>query len=289
MNRPIDFIESKTSEDWILAKDLIQKLLEKTNQSLKESQWVLYVNEDRWDDWNKKIKPRTKIVLIKKLAQEPEIHIVKQEDGWVVVNKPYNLPTQATLKRFEDNLYERVRKHFVVKKNYPKKIPYVGLHHRLDRGTSGLVLMTLKKSFNKEVSSLFKERRIQKEYICYTEPGVKAPPQFWREENFIKRESAKKKKFFFQVSDNGDKAISEFKLIDRNDHYNIIKCFPKTGRTHQLRVQLSHLGYPILGDAVYGRKKSAPRLMLHAFSLGFKINGQDYKVECDPDWPEIIT
>ena len=87
--------------------------------------------------------------------------------------------------------------------------------------------------------------------------------------------------FQFFVDDKvGDEAITEFRLVKSEEgkcHW--IECFPKTGRTHQLRVHLSHLGWPILGDRVYGHKDSAPRLMLHAQRLKFLFQGQ--VIECE--------
>jgi 23S rRNA-/tRNA-specific pseudouridylate synthase len=285
MNRPIYFIEAKSPEQWVPAENLAQKHIEKTNQAYDPKNWALYVNNKRWDQWKANIKPRSKILLVNRRGERPHIKIVREETGWLILNKPAGLPTQATFKAFEENLYENVRYHYVLQKKFPKDLPYVGLHHRLDRGTSGLVLMTKKRSLNKAISDLFKYRKIQKEYLCYTEPGEKSPPKKWTQEDKIARAKSSKRKFSFEVSERGDQAISEFELLERKEgEYNLILCRPKTGRTHQLRVQLSHRGYAILGDAVYGSKKSAPRLMLHAQALSFRLNGEEFNVSVAPQW-----
>ena len=87
-----------------------------------------------------------------------------------------------------------------------------------------------------------------------------------------------KHKFYFIVAEKGDEAITEFETVGEYEgRAYLLKCYPKTGRTHQIRVQLAHRGYAILGDWVYGDKKSAPRLMLHASDLEFHLAGQNHK------------
>lgn len=283
MNRPIDFLDLKTPDHSVVLQEFLQKSLSKINEAphkIHPDHWVIYCNDRKVQDWKKRIRPRSKLVCVAIKEHSQSIAIAFENKEIVVVDKPPGLPTQKTLRSFEDNLYDQVRRYFILQKNFPLGLPYVGLHHRLDRGTSGLVLMTKQRQVNKEVSDLFKMRKIKKTYWAYTEWGDGELPMSWEQKDKIQRGSAKKKKFFFEVGEKGDEAITLFKVLEKHpdSHYKVV-CHPKTGRTHQLRVQLSHKGYPILGDSVYGNKKTASRLMLHAHQLEFSLKDTIIKVQ----------
>ena len=283
MNRPIYFFEFKSPDKHEKLSGLMKTHLQKINcpeERMTSLEWAVYVNDRLVSQWGRGIRPRSKVVVVDRNA--PEINLIRSYESsqLVVFDKPAGLPTQKTLKTFEDNLYDQARLETIQKKQFPVGLPYVGLHHRLDRGTSGLVLMTKQRSANKEISELFKNRKITKEYHAYCEWGEAPLPKRWREDGAIRRGSAKKKKFFFQVHPEGDSAISEFEVLEeREGSWYKLVCFPKTGRTHQLRVHLAHKGHPILGDAVYGVKKSASRLMLHAQKLNFSFKGEKLSIE----------
>lgn len=280
MNRPVYFLELKAPDTSLTVEELVGAELKKINEPQKRinsKDWAVYCSDRLQNNWKKRVKPRSKLVLAARFTPQIDLNIVLEHKAFIVVDKPVNLPTQKTLKAHEDNLYDQVRLFFIQQKGFPVGLPYVGLHHRLDRGTSGLVLMTKQRQANKSISSLFKDRKIHKEYLAYVEWGQDPLPSSWRQKDFIRRGRAHKKKFFFEVAETGDEAITDFKVLEAcTEKYYLIECRPKTGRTHQLRVQLSHAGHAILGDAVYGDKKSASRMMLHADKLSFSFDGQEF-------------
>ncbi len=282
MNRPIYFIEFKSSETPERLSELVQKALSQANiapQMQNPKKWVVYCNDRKHSDWKRLIRPRSKIVVVDREAPPVNLEIAFENKEFLVVDKPQGLPTQKTLKTYEDNLFDQVRLFFIQQKSFPGGLPYVGLHHRLDRGTSGLVLLSKMRSANKEIADLFKDRTIEKEYEAYVEYEEGRLPSEWEQKDPIRRGSAKKKKFFFEVGEGGDSAHSKFRVLDKKeDHWYRLRALPKTGRTHQLRVHLSFKGHPVLGDSVYGRKKTASRLMLHAQSLNFKWRGEEIKI-----------
>lgn len=267
---------------------LISNFLEANQFDFGESKdWVVYVNDRLYTQWGKSIRGRSKVVLVSRKMDKPTLDIIFESKELIVLNKPETLPTQKTLKQVEDNLYDQVRKHYLLTKNFPQGLPYVGLHHRLDRMTSGLVLMTKQRSANKEISDLFKNKKIQKEYIAYCQWGKELPPQKWTEKNRVGRGKHKKHRFYFTVTKNGDEAITDFELMESCEgKWHKFKCRPRTGRTHQLRVQLAHKGYPIIGDWVYGEKLAHQRLMLHARKLEFQFKDQKLSVLAEPTWEE---
>lgn len=283
MNRPVHFVEFKSPDKPEKLSGLMEKQLLKINapaQSVNSDRWAVYVNDKLFKDWKRGIRPRSKILAFDREAPRAEISVAYESKELVIFDKPAGLPTQKTLKAFEDNLYDRGRLYCVQEKGFLSGLPYLGLHHRLDRGTSGLVLMTKQRSANKEISELFKNRNLQKQYIAYCQWDERFLDKKWKHQGAIRRGAAKKKKFFFEVHPDGDPALSEFSVVDSKEgEWLKLHCFPRTGRTHQLRVHLSHDGIPVLGDSVYGEKKSAPRLMLHAQKLEFEFKGEKISVE----------
>jgi 23S rRNA pseudouridine1911/1915/1917 synthase len=200
------------------------------------------------------------------------------EDEWlIVVNKPSGLPTQPTIDPNRANLFDLLKRTIA----HRDKIidPYVGLHHRLDKDTSGLVLFTKKEIANKGVSELFSGHKIQKTYQCivWRSPNARSLSvnEEFRIENYLgKISEGKEKSKFGEVRSGGDHAITDFSAVEVFRDMYWLKAKPKTGRTHQIRVHASEAMMPILGDAMYFPEKlatflTAPRLMLHASELQF--------------------
>jgi RluA family pseudouridine synthase len=246
------------------------------DEAIKES--LFFIREKRANRLNDYVKGRTQVtVLTPKSAFKKSVFTLKASDiayedaEIVVIDKPEGISTQPTRTPFEDHLYGAVIAYYTAK--HPSKLSYVGLHHRLDRDTSGLILMTRKPSMNKSIADQFKDRHIKKTYTAIV-TGKKPPKPFWKVTAPIGRLSGTKGVFKFGVdTKKGDVAETHFNFIssyDENTH--MIECFPITGRTHQIRIHLAHSGLPILGDAVYGEKvqgEKPARMYLHATKLEF--------------------
>jgi RluA family pseudouridine synthase len=215
------------------------------------------------------------------------------EDDWLIaVDKPAGLPTQPTVDEARLNLFAALQKWVRHRAHDPQA--YVGLHHRLDRDTSGVVLFTKSKEANPGVAALFSEHRVQKEYRALCLEAVGAEQRFkvgdrFFVRNFLKRLPGKLSRYG-SVRSGGDLAHTDFEIRSQlGSRAWELSCWPKTGRTHQIRVHLSEMGYPILGDLTYGREKGlgpspiqhGPRLMLHAASLTFvhPVTGQPIQIQ----------
>ena len=157
--------------------------------------------------------------------------------------------------------------------NKPSGIPTKGNHlvHRLDKGTSGVLLVARNASMQKKLEALFKKREIKKAYIALVKGVLR------KEQGVIENKLAKKGTFHGQSiwgsSPNGSLAITHWKCLKKGKGVSLVELQPLTGRTHQLRVHLSEMGHPILGDLQYGRNVAFPkevnRLCLHAYRLSF--------------------
>jgi RluA family pseudouridine synthase len=221
------------------------------------------------------------------------------EDEWlIVVDKPAGLPTQPTLDPGRANLFDLVRKYLSGRTG--NEATYAGLHHRIDKDTSGLVLFTKREDANRGVSLLFSEHRIEKTYqcLCWRRPG--SPPfekgTGFEVRNFLGKvgESNGKKKYG-AVDSGGDSAITRFSPVQTFRDMYWLQAMPETGRTHQIRVHCSESGFPILGDPLYFPENilpltQVPRLMLHAAGQRFvhPMTGDEIRIEA-PLPPEFSS
>ena len=196
--------------------------------------------------------------------------IIAESKDFFVINKPAGVLVHPQSSAWEDNpevlnnteetLVTAILKAKI--KNFENP-PRAGLVHRLDRETSGIMLIAKNEDFQLAVSEMFAERQMHKTYnaICCgnipDDEGIIDVP--------IGRVSGGK----IKASPLGRSAVTQYKVIKRAGGFCFTELYPKTGRTNQLRVHMSWLGYPVLGDWLY-KGATAPRLMLHARKLEFK-------------------
>jgi len=156
--------------------------------------------------------------------------------------------------------------------------PRGGIVHRLDKDTSGVIIVARNIETHEFLSAQFKDRSTRKEYLAFVKgyPGA----QTGRIDNHLARDRRDRKKFALSVS-GGKKAVTDYKVISRwklkgQDEYTLLALYPRTGRTHQLRVHMAEVGCPIVGDPLYGKRDSNfPHcsLMLHARRLKIRLPG----------------
>lgn len=212
------------------------------------------------------------------------------EDEWILcVNKWAPIPTQPTLDPNRPNLFALVRA-FLTRRDRDGD-PYVGLHHRLDRDTTGVMLFTKRKEANAGIARQFVEHEIRKTYLAIVAKGEE--PQkgdAFRVQNHLGPDPRSLKiKKFRSVRSGGDYAETEFACLDASESTALIEAKPKTGRTHQIRVHLSEAGCPILGDPVYADEfvaKRASRALLHALRLEFLHPISNEAIAVDAPVPE---
>ncbi len=142
-----------------------------------------------------------------------------------------------------------------------------GIVHRLDKDTSGLMLVAKNDAAQEALSRMLAERRVEKHYLALVEGTMKETEG--RIEAPIGRSKGDRKKM--AVTPEGRDAVTEWRVMEQRTGATLLDVHILTGRTHQIRVHMRHIGHPVCGDPIYGlpRGKKVPRLMLHAFSLRF--------------------
>ena len=208
------------------------------------------------------------------IPQDIPLDIVYEDERCVVINKAQGMVVhpgagnrQGTL---ANALYFRIMNRGGVKVSDNVR---PGIVHRLDKETSGIIIAAYDDETHAFLSQQFKARKVKKNYaaiICGT-PKDKTG----RIETYIARDTRDRKRF--TVSSQGRAALTFYKVLKSWRNYSLVLLRPKTGRTHQLRVHLKHIGHPILGDSVYGyNDKHFPNvsLMLHSKNLAITLPGE---------------
>ena len=205
--------------------------------------------------------------------------VLYEDDYLIFIDKPSRFPTEKTIVDSRDNLHDAVVRYLWSKNPSLRNPPYVGIMHRLDKDTSGVILFTKKREVNKAIFDMFDSskldvsggtRPISKTYIAVVKNSTKIKDRF-TVKNYLGRitsKSAGAKWGEVPESRGGVIAVTEFSVRSREGDRCVLECHPVTGRTHQIRVHLAGIGCPILGDKIYGDvRDGAERLMLHAESL----------------------
>jgi len=163
-----------------------------------------------------------------------------------------------------------------------------GIVHRLDKDTSGIIIAAYDEESHAFLADQFKTRKVRKKYIAIVQGAPKENKG--RIETCIARDNANRKRF--KVSANGKTAVTLYKVIKIWRGYSFLLLSPRTGRTHQLRVHLRHIGCPILGDPVYsGADKNFPGalLMLHSKSISITLPAEEKARDFSSDMPERFS
>lgn len=203
----------------------------------------------------------------------PPDAIVYQDKDLLAVNKPSGVASQRTPYQLKGTLEYWVAEEFI-RQGIKEPVRVV---HRLDRGTSGLMLFPKHRQAAAWLSELFKQGDIHKRYLALV-AGESAEPRWSSDGPIGKLGSAR-----WGIVPEGRAALTDFRLLSQADGLALVEAFPRTGRTHQIRVHLSAVGLPIVGDTTYGGLVSE-RLMLHCVGLQFAgRNGQSCSLEALPD------
>ena len=215
-----------------------------------------------------KFKPVNKKEKIKYLPKKKEIgdyddYVIEDNENFIVINKPTGIPVQSGTKSFK-NIIDILKN----TKYFENSKPFIV--HRLDKETSGVLIIAKNRKYAQLFTSLFRIRKIHKTYLAIVYGKVEKSIKIMKDD-LIYYENNKK---IIQ------KAVSNLKIIRSNEGFSYLELNPITGRKHQLRKQLLKIGCPIIGDDKYflnDRKRiKMKNLMLHAYKIKFMINDIQY-------------
>jgi len=213
---------------------------------------------------------------------EIDIPVIYEDDEVVVINKPLGLLSHAKGNFNKEPTVETWVKSRI--KNIEG--PRAGIVHRLDRATSGVMILAKTLNAQKKLSKQFANRKVKKTYIAVVDGTLKENEALVD----LPIERNPRKPQTFRVGINGKSAQTNYKVLDHNDKYTLVELKPTTGRTHQLRVHLHYLLHPIAGDIIYEGSKQ-DRMYLHALSLEITLPNSErrtFEAKLPPEFKKLV-
>lgn len=199
------------------------------------------------------------------VAEDIPVRVLYEDASLLVIDKPKDMVVHPSSGHRQGTLVNAVLNHV---KEISQGDERPGIVHRLDKGTTGVIIVAKDRRSQEILSHQFHERTVEKIYRAVVE-GVVAHDE-GVVEGAIGRHPRDRKRMDV-VAKGGRQSSSRFKVLQRLDGFTYVEVYPKTGRTHQIRVHMSHAGHPIVGDDLYGRhaKRLADRPLLHAYRISF--------------------
>ncbi|MFH1508655.1 MAG: RluA family pseudouridine synthase [bacterium] len=225
-------------------------------------------------------------------AEKGNLDIVFENENVIVINKKAGISmhpgageTTGTLASLLLNYYPDIKN--VGEPDRP------GIVHRLDKDTSGLVIVAKNNEARNYLFEQFKNRNVTKEYLALVNGIMK--DSVGEINKAIKRSKSNRTKMAISIF--GKEAVTKYSVQNFYNNYTLVKCWPRTGRTHQIRVHLESIGYPIVGDKVYGAKKQkhpfkTERQFLHAKKLKLELPSgetKEWETELPNDLQNILN
>lgn len=262
INLRLDLFLSSQFED--KSRSYIQNLIEegniKINGVLKKSNYKLKIND----------KVDVVIPEPTELNIEPEdipLDILYEDSEVIVVNKPQGMVVHPAAGVYNGTLVNALLNHCKDLSGI-NGVARPGIVHRIDKDTSGVLVVAKNDNAHNKLAEQFKDHSMTRSYIALVEGILK------NDEGTIDaplgRHPVERTKI--AVIKDGRRAVTHYKVLERLKNYTLVECRLETGRTHQIRVHMAHIGHPLVGDPVYGYKKQRFNLngqMLHAKKLGF--------------------
>ena len=222
-------------------------------------------------------------------AEDIPLDIVYEDSDLIVVNKPKGMVVHPAAGNYSGTLVNALMFHCKGQLSGINGVLRPGIVHRIDKNTSGLLVVAKNDVAHNSLASQLKEHSVKREYRAIAYGRFKEPEG--RVDLPIGRDQNDRKKMTVTYK-NSKNAVTNYRVLEELNGYSYISCVLETGRTHQIRVHMTHLGHPLVGDDVYGPKKVISALngqCLHAKTLGFihPISGE--YMEFDSELPEYFT
>ena len=244
------------------------------------------------------------------VAENIPLDIVYEDETLLVVNKPAGLVVHPGHGNYSGTLVNARAWHFKDTPDYDVSDPRMGLVHRIDKDTSGLLVVAKTPDAKTDLGRQFFKKTTRREYVALVW-GRPDPPSGTIEGNIGRSVRDRLQMAVFTDGSQGKHAVTHYETIEQFGHVSLVKCVLETGRTHQIRVHMRHIGHPLFNDAryggdqvlrgvpsasfkafVHGCMEVCPRQALHARTLGFRhpVTGEqmDFTSPIPPDMTELI-
>ncbi len=215
------------------------------------------------------------------------LDIVYEDDNLLVVNKPQGMVVHPAPGNYSGTLVNALMFHCKGNLSAINGTIRPGIVHRIDKDTSGLLVVAKNNNAHAALSEQLKEKKAVRKYYALVNGVVKENGTV---DKPIARHPRDRKKM--AVVQGGRDAVTHYKVLEIYDRYTLLECILETGRTHQIRVHMSYIGHSIVGDKTYGRQKEEFKLsgqLLHAKTIGFVHPVTDEYMEFSSDIPEYFS
>ncbi len=234
-------------------------------------------------------------VVVLSEPEEIPLDIIFEDDSLLIVNKPAGLVVHPAVGNWHGTLLNALLNHDANLDTLPR----AGIVHRIDKETSGLLMIAKTLQAHNSLTQQLQERSIHREYQAITKGRMTAGGTV---DEPIARHPTDRKRY--AVKESGKEAVTHYRVVKRFTHYTQIQVKLETGRTHQIRVHMAHIRFPLLGDPVYGGRFQMPpncsaelekelrgfkRQALHAAKLGLQHPMTDEYYEWEQPLPEDMT
>jgi 23S rRNA pseudouridine1911/1915/1917 synthase len=231
-------------------------------------------------------------VVVTSAAEEIPLEIIFEDDSLLIINKPAGLVVHPAVGNWNGTLLNALLNH----DSTLETLPRAGIVHRIDKETSGLLMIAKTLQAHNSLTYQLQERSITREYLAVTRGRMTAGGTV---DEPIGRHSTDRKRY--AVKESGKFAVTHYRVVQRFNHHTLVQVKLETGRTHQIRVHMAHIRYPLLGDPIYGGRFQMPpncsellekelrsfkRQALHAAKLGLQHPVTDEYCEWEQPLPE---
>jgi 23S rRNA pseudouridine1911/1915/1917 synthase len=301
--------EHKTKEriDTFLAREIAEVSRSQIQKAIKEG---LVKVDGKGIRANHQVQPAEQIEIAIPKSRPPDVspesiplNILFEDDHLIVINKPAGMVVHPAYGHSSGTLVNALMAYCktLSEVNDPTR---PGIVHRIDKDTSGLLVVAKNDAVHRHLARQFAEKQVQREYRALVWGRIKKGSGTI--ETLLSRSMRDRRKI--AVSGKGKSAVTHFQVIERFGFASFLKLNLETGRTHQIRVHLAHLGNPIFGDQTYGGRsrqlgglnqsntqqaitllEMIPRQALHAKTLGFQHPVTKKQVFFDSDLPENMS
>jgi 23S rRNA pseudouridine1911/1915/1917 synthase len=218
-------------------------------------------------------------------AEDIELNIVYEDEDIIVLNKPQGMVVHPAPGNYSGTLVNALLFHCKDLSGI-NGIIRPGIVHRIDKDTSGILVIAKNDEAHNSLAQQFKEHTIKREYYALVEG------RFSKSDGIVDKPIGRNKKDRLKMAivEDGKRAVTHYEVLEQyNNGTALVKCRLETGRTHQIRVHMSSIGHPLVGDPIYGNKKQKFKLqgqVLHAKTLGFIHPRTKEYMEFDSDLPK---